>query len=265
MNTERVIFIHIPKAAGQTIYAIAGRQYRRDEILILGARVGQVSPPTLEQAVGAKIILGHIHFGLHQHLDGENTYVTFLREPVSRVLSLYRYIATSPRHHLHAQVVNTTLIDFVSGQLDAEEVENGQVRQIAGLTRGVPDASDLARAKQNLVEACRVVGLVERFDESIILLKRSLGWRMPFYVRKNVTQAASLSDSTDDQALHIIRRRNALDIELYQFACELFEERIRRERFFFPMEVSVFRVLNATARFGRLAMRAASVLRSKDA
>jgi Galactose-3-O-sulfotransferase len=264
MSTERIIFIHIPKAAGQTIHAIVGRQYRRDEILILGERVGQVSPPTIEQAAGAKIILGHVHFGLHQYLDGENTYVTFLREPVSRVLSLYRYIATSTRHHLHAQVVNTTLIDFVSGQLDAEEVENGQVRQIAGLTRGAPDASDLARAKQNLVQACRVVGLVERFDESIILLKKSLGWRMPFYVRKNVTQAAS-SDSSDDQALHIIKRRNALDIELYQFACDLFEEQIRRESFFFPVEVSVFRALNATARLGRAGMRAASVLRSRNA
>ena len=265
MRTERVIFMHIPKAAGQTIYGIVGRQYPRDEILILGERLGQVSPPTVEQAAGAKIILGHVHFGLHQHLDGENTYVTFLREPVSRVLSLYRYIATSTRHHLHAQVVNTTLIDFVSGQLDAEEVENGQVRQIAGLMRGVPDASDLARAKQNLVEACRVVGLVERFDESIILLKRSLGWRMPFYVRKNVTTKASpSSDSSDDQALDIIKRRNALDIELYQFARDLFGEQVRRERFF-PMEVSAFRALNATARFGRAGMRGASMMRSRNA
>lgn len=263
MNTERVIFIHIPKAAGQTIYGIVGRQYRRDEILILRGSVGQVSPPTIEQAAGAKIILGHVHFGLHQHLGGENTYVTFLREPVSRVLSLYRYIGSSTRHHLHAQVANATMTDFVSGQIDTEEVENGQVRQIAGLTRGTPDASSLARAKDNLLESCRVVGLVERFDESVILLKRSLGWKMPFYVRKNVTQETPSSDPSDDKALQIIKRRNALDIELYQFACDLFEEQIGRERSFFPVEVSVFRTLNAMARSGRAGMQAASALRSK--
>ena len=243
--------MHIPKAAGQTIYGIVGRQYPRPEVLILGGRLGQTSLPPIDDARRAKIILGHVHYGLHRHLDGDNTYVTLLREPVPRVLSLYRYIAMSPQHYLHEQVANATLLDFVSSEVDAAEVENGQVRQIAGLTRGVADTSTLVRAKQNLAETFRVVGLVERFDESVLLFKRNLGWKMPLYARKNVTRGVLPSNATDDKALDIIKRRNALDIELYGFACDLFEQQIRREGPLFGVEVSMFRALNTTAGFGR--------------
>src|SRR6187200_1194896 len=108
MASERVIFMHIPKAAGQTVYGIVGRQYRRGEILILKGNVGEIAPQRSE-ASAARIILGHIPFGLHKALDGPSTYVTFLREPVSRVRSLYRYIATNPKHPLHHRVAGTTM------------------------------------------------------------------------------------------------------------------------------------------------------------
>jgi hypothetical protein len=263
MDTEQIIFMHIPKAAGQTVYGIIGRQYRREEILILKGNVGEIESPPSDAA--AKIILGHVPFGFHRYLDGPSTYVTFLREPISRVHSLYRYIATSPRHHLHDRVSGVTLLEFVSGGIDAKEVENGQVRQVSGLNEGVPDAATLARAKQNLVESCRVVGLTERFDESLMLLKRTLGWRTPFYVPMNVTEGGPPSDARDAEALRTIEQRNALDIELYRFACDLFEERVRKEGPWFRLDVSVFRVFNATARVGRTMRDAARALRTKNA
>jgi len=258
----QIIFMHIPKAAGQTLYGIIGRQYRRQEILILKGNVGEVEPPPRDTA--AKIIVGHVPFGFHRYLDRPSTYVTFLREPVSRIRSLYRYIATSPRHHLHDSVSGVTLLEFVSGEMDTEEVENGQVRQISGLTEGVPDAAALARAKQNL-ESCRVVGLTERFDESVVLLKRALGWRTPFYVPMNVTEGGPPSDRTDAEALRIIEHRNALDIELYRFAYDLFEEQIREEEPWFRLDVSIFRALNATARVARALRGATRAPRTKNA
>jgi hypothetical protein len=250
MDTEQVIFIHVPKAAGQTMRAILARQYPRQEVLAIEGRLGLARLRSLEETKQTRIFIGHIHYGFHRQLQGTSTYVTILREPVSRVLSLYRYIATSPRHHLHEQVANMGLIDFVSSQVDAEEVENGQTRQIAGVTDGNPDASSLARAKQNLAEAFGAVGLVERFDESLVLFKRRLGWKMPFYVPKNVTQRPPAEEATDE-AREIIGGRNILDAELYEFGYELFQEHIRREGPLFGVEVSVFQTLNAGARVYR--------------
>jgi hypothetical protein len=162
------------------------------------------------------------------------------------VLSLYRYIATNPNHYLYDEVQAMSLTDFVSGDTDTQEVENGQTRQIAGVRDGSPDASSLDRAKHNLETAFCAAGLVDRFDESVVLFRRRLGWKLPLYVRKNVTRTQSAPEPTS-QALDIIRRRNTLDAELYDFGRGLFQEQIRREGHLFHLEVSMFKALNATA------------------
>ncbi|MGH9890427.1 MAG: hypothetical protein ACREA0_00265 [bacterium] len=249
-QSERVIFIHVPKAAGRTVHSIAARQYSRGEILPVEGRLGHTPPLSLEHAARAKIIIGLVDYGLHENLPGVSTYATMLREPVSRVLSLYRYIATNPRHYLHDQVTHKGLIDFVSESKNAEEIENVQTRQIAGTSEGSLDESSLRRARQNLMDSFCAVGLVERFDESIVLLKRRLRWKMPFFVRKNVGKEL-LSYEVTDEALRIIRARNMLDAELYAFARDLFIEQVRLEGPLFDAEVALFRTLNGAARLYR--------------
>ncbi len=246
MPIEHVIYIHIPKAAGRTMHSIISRQYRRDEIIAIEGGVGKIELPPFVDGVGLRMVVGHVHYGLHERLPGISSYVTLLREPVSRVLSLYRYIATNPKHYLHKDVADHGLMEFVSSDADDEEIENGQTRQIAGVTHGSPDRSSLARAKRNLVEHFAAVGLVERFDESVILFRRRLGWQWPFYLRKNVTGTAPRND-TSDAALEIIRDRNILDIELYHFGRALFEQSVEREGPLFGVEVSIFQALNAVA------------------
>lgn len=173
-----------------------------------------------------------------------------MREPIRRVLSLYRYIVSNPQHALHDVVRNQDLIDFVSGAADTAEIVNGQTRQIAGLAQGSPNRGTLALAQRNLAENFVAVGIAERFDTSMILFRRRLHWQMPFYVAKNVTRSGSL-DLPTKEAIALIRSRNALDSELYRFANNLLDEQIHRERFF-RAEVTAFRLLNSAARTSRV-------------
>jgi hypothetical protein len=246
MRTDRVIFIHIPKAAGQTINSIVVRQYPRCKILHVEGGVGRARIPPFDGRCEAKLVIGHVHFGLHGDLPGSSSYMTMLREPVSRVLSLYHYIVSTPQHILHSRLADISLLDFAMGSAAAEEIENGQTRQIAGVTDGSPDSRSLAAAKQNLLESFVAVGIMERFDESLILFKRRLRWRMPYYVIKNASERVMAEEFHPD-AIRVIRSRNHLDTELYQFASNLFEEQVRQEGPFFSGEVSAFRMLNAAA------------------
>jgi hypothetical protein len=250
MNSDRLIFIHIPKAAGQTMNSIVSRQYRRDEIFHVEGGIGKARIPSSEVAKEAKLVVGHVHFGIDRELPGASTYITMLRNPVDRVLSLFRYIASTPQHSLHGRLGTAGLLDFVTGSVDAEEIENGQTRQIAGVRTGSPDEDSLALAKQHLQERFLAVGLVERFDESMLMFKRRLHWRMPYYVPKNVIARTSMEEPTAE-AIEVIESRNALDLELYRYACDLFEEEIRQEGPLFHIELSAFRLLNSAARFYR--------------
>jgi hypothetical protein len=246
-RADHVIFIHIPKAAGRTMISIAARQYSRHELLQIKGGIGKTRRPSAERATQAKLVMGHVHYGFHRFLPGTSSYMTMLRNPVDRVLSLYRYIISTPQHSLHNRLANVGLLDFASGSADAEEIENGQTRQIAGVTRGDPTSESLAVAKRNLAERFVAVGIVERFDESVILFKRRLRWKMPYYVPKNVTERV-LVEEPSGEAIEVIESRNTLDAELYQHACDLFEEQVRGEGTLFNAELSGFRLLNSAAR-----------------
>jgi Galactose-3-O-sulfotransferase len=88
-----------------------------------------------------------------------------------------------------------------------------------------------------------VVGLTERFDESFILIRRALGWRVPMYETHNVS-AAELPAPPTPAAIDQIRERNRFDLALYEHAAKLFAAAVASHGPSFAREVAAFRVLN---------------------
>jgi len=166
--------------------------------------------------------------------------MTMLREPVARVLSQYYFLLRRPLDPLHRK--------FKTERLGVEDLirltpnrQNMQCRFIAGVGRvedldvspeggrpislGISDERLLEIAKQNLTNSFHVVGLVERFEESLALMMASFGWRISFYENRRVTKIRSAIASRE---IDMIREHNKLDIELYDFAKKLFEGNLRK-------------------------------------
>ncbi|MGH8067121.1 MAG: hypothetical protein ACRERE_18170 [Candidatus Entotheonellia bacterium] len=90
-----------------------------------------------------------------------------------------------------------------------------------------------------------VVGLTERFDETLILLRRSLGWRrFPFYIRQNTTKNRLLKDNLSTEVLKAIKRYNELDMELYEYVRERFDESVDYQGTDFSRELRAFNIMN---------------------
>ena len=72
------------------------------------------------------------------------------------------------------------------------------------------ERGDLELAKRNLDDFL-LVGLTERFDESFIMLRRALGWRLPMYAARNVGRATngSAPERPSELAIELIRERNS--------------------------------------------------------
>jgi hypothetical protein len=241
-----VIFLHVPKAAGQTMNAVIGRQYERDEAYWYTDPIWSFDtiPSNLPRSI--RVIAGPMPFGIHRDIPGPTTYITMLREPSERVLSLYDYISQHRAHPLHEDVAGLSLEEFVNSDVDSYEVRNGQTRQISGL-RQEPDLAALQLAKDNLHEFFSVIGLVEKFDESLMLLRKKLGWRLPFYVKKNVTSQRTARSTVPKRVRAAIAERNALDMELFAFARDLFSRTIADQGPLFAAEVGTFKFLNGLA------------------
>lgn len=241
-----VIFLHVPKAAGQTLNVVIGRQYERDEVYWYTDPIWSFEriPSNLPRSI--RVIAGPMPFGIHRDIFSPATYITMLREPSERVLSLYDYISENRAHPLHEEVAGLSLEEFVKSDVDRYEVQNGQTRQISGV-RQDPDRPALELAKDNLREFFSVIGLVDRFDESLLLLRKKFGWRMPFYVKKNVTARRNARSTVSERVLAAIATRNMLDIELYAFARDQFRRTVAGHGPLFTVEVGMFKLLNRLA------------------
>lgn len=241
------IFLHIPRTAGTTLHRIIERQYPPEEIFFIQSNdpfvdVGEFKALSEEQRAGIRMLKGHMPFGLHESIPGPSTYFTILRDPIERVISLYYFILRAPQHYLYDTIMseNMSLQTLLERKIPVM-MNDGQVRMISGtwgnLGFGECNRDVLEIAKKNLREYFAVVGIAERFDETLFLLKETFDWQNNIeYQRCNVTQNRPSKRDFSQEALHTIAQANQLDIELYKYAKEMLKEQFRRQGFRFALK-----------------------------
>ena len=232
-----VIFLHVGKTAGATMRRALRREYHNAEVMELKAptvaagrlrRDGAIAHfaalPESERA-RLRLIMGHMAFGLHEVVPRPSTYVTLLREPVALIASQYHHVRRHEGHILHeAAQEYPDLASYVRSGISLE-MDNSQTRAFAGDSTtpfGGCTRAMLDRAKANLVESFAVVGLTERFDESLVLMERAFGWTKLRYVTVNVDPGRSRRAPLSEEDLALARTQNALDLELYAWGSERF-------------------------------------------
>src|SRR5256886_2654842 len=253
-TNETLIFLHIPKTGGSTIYKVLERQYSRAQILRLESpEIARFKTLSAAERARYRLIEGHLYFGFHRFIPRASTYFTFLRRPVERVLSFYYYARSTPDHYLYSQLANEHLnLKTLLGRELTSELCNGQTRQLGGDEwedpQRVVTRAALERAKANLTHF-RVVGLLEEFDASLLLLRRAFGWHRPFYVKENVTKEKPDETFLDAETRGLIEEANRLDLALYEYTRKLFDAHCRAAGDSFAEELCHFRRSNrASAR-----------------
>lgn len=262
---KTLIFLHIVKTAGTTLRSLLLPKFPGEANYYLNTAT---NPKCIEEfkqlSRGRKSGLGYVHahmvpFGIHEYLP-QATYITILRAPVDRVISEYYFICQNPKHPAHHAVKELRFSDYVVSGVLASQMQNNQTRiisgvggtyQISGYEKPLTSL-DLQRAKANIEKHYLLVGLFERFDETMILLKRALGWRIRdiFYQRLNVGDNRPPIEKVAGHIINSIERYNQLDFELYEYAKQLFEKRIAEQNSSFARELLLFRFCNKI--YGRM-------------
>jgi Sulfotransferase family len=211
-----VVFVHIPKTAGTTLGRILMRHYGREHVrrVANGARDPAACRADIAEIVRAadpriRAIRGHIPMDACAPLGDDATYVTMLRDPVERSLSQYFHLfAKRPR--------DLPLERYVA---EGHLVDNRQVRMLAGAhpPPGATTEAMLDAALENL-ERFAVVGLSERFDESVALVGEALGIDDTSYEPARVNEQRPPREAVSPAALALVEERNALDRRLYEHA-----------------------------------------------
>jgi hypothetical protein len=253
-SAQPYYFLHIHKTAGVTFnYSVLPQWFGTEETCPPWSYTDLLKIP-LDQLARYRLFRGHFYYSLLRYLPFRPLCMTFLRDPIERLLSLYSYIRRMSDNPVHQRVCamrgfsefawdpqlaspNFQVLSL-TGDVDVAELHGSyharsaepydfDVLVMEELTKHVPVWADLELAKRRLAEFV-FVGLTERFAESVELLQRTAGWK-PLSPYNNLNAAPSEErvrrDQIPPEELRALMDRHGLDLELYAYACQLLDRR----------------------------------------
>ena len=188
------VFLHIPKTAGTSVrHALLDGLLPSEWLLVypppFGMTVEEVAALPAVQRRAARLVAGHLAFGIEEQLGRAARYVTFLREPMARLRS---HVAHHDRAgtSFAADGIGPDLVAVADGGLD-EQFDNLMVRLISGVTReatplGRVGEAEMERALSNIERHFAFVGAVETIEADMAVLLAMLGREGAPVRRENV-------------------------------------------------------------------------------
>ncbi|MEM6386693.1 MAG: sulfotransferase family 2 domain-containing protein [Pseudomonadota bacterium] len=212
-----IISVHIRKCAGTSLRSAFAAAFGDAAYFDYGDHIGSSWPSSLarrqQRQVEAQrniealsrysLVHGHFFPEKYDFLPMAKQYVTFLRDPVDRVVSNYNYLKRNPaRTHPDALIVHAlgfSLTEFAAHP----DNRNMQTTALSGRT----------------LESFDVVGVVEAYDESLTQLSRAIGVPLAQRPPANVASAPKYLTNAERAA---IENANLDDMRLYDRAMSRF-------------------------------------------
>lgn len=211
-------FIHIPKTAGTSFRLAAEQVFGARRIAYdYNAKADQTTDTVRRHiytgvadvwALGAAcreagtfMIGGHFRANKYAPLCGINNSITFLRDPVQRLVSEWRHFV---RHNGYK--------DSFQAFYNLPRMQNRMTKIMAGAP----------------LEALGFVGLTERYNDGLTMLDQRLCVQIPRRV-DNVGDTGA-GHQVSDEDLRLVQALNQEDLHLYDQAAGLFEQRLEAFR-----------------------------------
>ena len=249
LAASRLVFLHIPKCGGTTLHTMLCTQF--DAERICPERDDTLGDWTINELAAYELFSGHFDLAVCRSIPGRIRMLTLLREPKARLMSLYYFWrshrphpdrdaydllllarSTSPEEFFaHPTVMrHTSIRNAMTGQLG--RTSNRRLLEADDPILADPDAA-LDEAWTTL-QGFAGFGIVERFEESRVLLNATLGLSMPQVEPQQVLDRLVVSDpelvpverAPMSQALdEMLDTLTTIDRPLYARALSLFERR----------------------------------------
>lgn len=231
--TPKLYFLHIPKTAGTSVTQFLQRQYDLEQIVFetTWRELFRYQPkmPKL------RLFRGHFGINLAKMIGPEFNIITFLREPVSRMVSQYYHIHKTPTEGLYKFASEMKLEEFMHHRQGrklfrnlqtryvGESLEVGQIWAHTGILNLPPDRFFENLASPQLLEKAKrnmknffFVGLTEYYDISMLLLCHKLA-ALPELDAVKRRARSGIATSIPEDVLKHLEAENRLDTELYHY------------------------------------------------
>lgn len=176
------IFLHLHKCGGTSLMNTMDVNYIEKGIHVIDGKTYRASYQDFKEKNRRyrnkiNLLRGHHFFGSHMFLRKGAVYFTMLREPLSRLCSLYNYLLEIDLYK-SINEENMSFKTFLESGI-AMAADNGMTRMLTNndfdsvSNGGVPESLALEAIK-NLDNHFEAVGLTEQYERSLELFKKKI-------------------------------------------------------------------------------------------
>jgi hypothetical protein len=214
-DNDQIFFLHIPKTGGMTLKTLLKQNVGSNQFHQIPIR--KFDSVHARDLLGYRCIRAHWDYNFFRVLSRKPVYITMLRHPVARMISMYGMIRRKPQSRWFTPDIH----HFI----DRMSAERLQVHFLAGAIFGRPvTGAALLEVALTRLQECAFFGIVERFTQSVDLLCATFGW--PRVTAVDVrNEAADKTPPPDAAVIAHIEEASSLDMAFYQSALRLFEDR----------------------------------------
>lgn len=239
-NNESLTFMHIPKTGGTTLHNILVQHFNKREIC--PERFNDLRKYDKNKLSIYKFFSGHYDRANVEYIPQKNKVITVLREPKSRIISLYYFWRAHKKEVIEKADLGgpriakkLSLLNFLKcrqGTIPLH-LNNAQVRSMLGEAYIgskdeylVPKEETLEKAI-NYLDSLFAFGILENYDESIRYLCELINIECPEVIprardHKDLSQQHNLETIEREEITPEIdaelERLTELDIQLYEYA-----------------------------------------------
>jgi hypothetical protein len=214
-NNISLVSIHIPKTAGTSFRTILKSEFGRRSVarfdIYPSGKIVLDDKTFKKDTLNKKIEVIHGHYTYESinktlALSENVNFITWLRDPVERVISNYYFLNKiiaarlneSPEENLMNRM-GKTIQEFVL----LDENQNVMSKFLKG--------ADL--------KSFQFVGLQNNFESELKRLQNTMNWKTIQNIEHNVT--GNMSKQVNPEIIELIKTNNKQDIELYELALTL--------------------------------------------
>lgn len=244
MRRTIILHVHIFKNAGTSFDSLLKNSFGKRFVNIDLNAENQPAPKTQEllSYLDANPTIQALSAHVYRYTSLDDNYyrilpIIFLREPIRRTFSIYNYYKSIREHPskwfpiAKANDINAFMDIALSNTITPGlPIHNFQTSVMSRSNKGgVVTEEDFKLAKQRLKQV-PMLGIVERFDESIKLIGKTIAKYYPKitldYTKENVSMKKDVV--TDAKVLERLKAANKYDMQLYQLAVKEFETRLAK-------------------------------------
>lgn len=240
MNDKKFLIMHIPKCAGTAFKTGLTTRFGSSSVMELyNGKDGRGDLIAPVDHYSEDFIIGHFGAAYFDGVEHNREIITFLREPIDRILSHYYYWRSQKCSSVAiASAQRLSLVDFLRSDIPEVrfQISNLQtwlcafdmVYENRIKNACIPQNEILEMAKDNLSKF-NFVGLTENFTSDMNYLNNRYLWgiksswwgRRSFWRVVNKTDLRKTVDEIDDEAMELLRSLTTMDRLLYDFVKEL--------------------------------------------